>query len=659
MSTLSDFVFPLILRTSLVMLVTMALFRGLIWLLDLRSPHVHRWASLIVLAQGWIVAPLVIAIPWYEPEPVTTTSVRPVSTPPTSLIPELPETTWTAADLPSTTPEPAAASAPSHQIPTISLPPIFQSLWSLTAIVWLVGIIALVVCALANYYRYCRAACSVQSPDDETSAQWQSLLQRTHCPAPLPLRLTSNLGPMLCLLPRGYEVWVPVSYWLACSADEQEAILRHELSQYGRGDIWKNWLVYLLALPQWFNPAAWWGVWNFQQAGEWLCDLDVARSSSKSDYLRAILRLVELQTPTLSVAGQCAHAHPLLVRVRRLLSPRPSQDSRMKTLLFAAAALLAVAVSLVRIELVAQAADPPASLLAVKDRMAEFDSQLEQVKDGLNDLHLRAETIKPIAETKVGQLNQLAEDPDSLSAELREKAERFLAGNEKTQLELIKTIDKLANKDEQILALGRAIKESPHESVRQQGLSMVIAKGEEGYPAIAISFESLSTKDRAYLAKELHRKTTSNDKILLYSLMAKNANDELLGTLLDLDLPIKQRLLFLASIAEDKKDNDQFAAKVLEIADNEAGDDGLLLLYAVAKAASPKNAASAVKLALKRKQDAWPVIAAAYKKEDSDCRAAVVKAAKELGGESADFLIKHALEDQNAELKAAAEAALK
>ena len=134
---------------------------------------------------------------------------------------------------------------------------------------------------------------------------------------------------MLCLLPRGYEIWVPAEFWRACSPTEQEAILQHELSHYRRGDVWKTWLVYLLALPQWFNPAAWWAVWNFQQAGEWLCDLEVARSSSRTDYLQAILRLVELQTPNITVAGQCAHAHPLLVRVRRLLSPHQTQDSSM------------------------------------------------------------------------------------------------------------------------------------------------------------------------------------------------------------------------------------------------------------------------------------------------------------------------------------------
>lgn len=656
----AEFLCGIVLRSAVVMLAMMAVVRGLIWLLDLRSPVIHRWASVLVLAQGWVVAPLVIAVPWYDPEPVATkTSLHREAPPDTVLVPEISETALANPSSNSPARETTSGRSRFRRLQEVSLAQVFETLVSLSGFIWIVGICALFLGTVANYVRYCRAASSTRDPDDRAATHWRSLLSRTNCRTNLPLRWTAKTGPMLCLLPRGYEVWVPESYWLACSAAEQEAILRHELSHYRRGDIWKTWLVYLLALPQWFNPAAWWAVRNFQQAGEWLCDLDVARSSPQTAYLQAILRLVELQTPSITVAGQCAHAHPLLVRVRRLLSPSLSQDTSMKKLLFVAAAVVAAAVPLVRIELIARAADPPASLLAVKDRMTELDGKLEKVKEDLAELKTRGETVKSNIESKVSDLNKLAEDPANLSAELKEKAKSFMDGDEKTQLEMVKSLDKLASEDEQVLALGRAIKDSPHEAVRQQALAMVVAKGEAGYPAIAICFESLPGKERAYLAKELHKKSTSNDKVLLFGLMAKTADEELLGALLDIDLTAGQRLMFLASQADAKKDDEKFAAKVLEIADKGAGDEGLLLLYAIAKSSSAKNAASAVKLALKRKQDAWPVIAAAYKKEDKDCRTTVVKAAKELGGEPGDFVIKHALEDGNAELKVAAEEAVK
>ncbi len=466
---------------------------------------------------------------------------------------------------------------------------------------------------------------------------------------------------MLCLLPRGYELWIPRRFWSACSLAEQEAIVRHELSHYRRGDVWKNWLMYLLALPQWFNPAAWWAVSHFQQAGEWLCDLDAAAASPqrRTEYLQALLRLVELQPPswTHSAVGQCAHAHPLLVRVRRLVSPQ-LRDSFMNKLVFAAVIAGAAVLPLVRIELVARAADPPAALLAVKDRIAVLDGRLGEIKDSLADLKKRGEELKSSIETKVADLNKLAEDPTQLSDDLKEKAKIFLGNDEKAQLEIVKDLGKLASQDEQLLALGRIAKDSPHEAVRRLALQQVLAKGEAGYPAIALSFESLNNKDRGFLALELN-KLANNDKLILFLAMAKNADDELLGTLIGLDLTFQQRMMLLATLADSHKDDEKFAERVLDLGDKTAGDDGLLILYAAAKSASGKNAATAVKHATKRKADAWPVIAVAYKKEDKDCRAAVVRAAKELGGEGADFLIKHAFEDSNAELRAAAEEAVK
>jgi len=517
---------------------------------------------------------------------------------------------------------------------------------------------SLVAIALRNYQEHCRLAKQHQQLDAAAAQQWQAHLQRAKAPANLPLRLTTSTGPMLCLLPRGYEIWVPAEFWRACSPTEQEAILQHELSHYRRGDVWKTWLVYLLALPQWFNPAAWWAVGSFREAGEWLCDLDVARAAGeRADYLQALLRLVELQTPRTSVAGHCAHAHPLLVRVRRLVSSSP-RDSAMKQTIFAVALAAVVGVALVRVQLVARAADPPASVLAVKDKIADLESKLSIVKDRLAALRERGAALKETIEAKVDELNKLAEDPSQLSDELKTKAKTFMGGDEAAQLAVVKDFAKLPSENEQVLALGRAVKDSPHESVRQQGLTFIAAKGEAFYPAIAISFEALTSNDRVLLAKEL-AKQTSVDKVLLYGLMAKNSDDVLLTTLLNLELPADQRLMLIGVMAEGKKDDEKFATKIVEIGDKTAGDDGLVILFAAAGSQSTKAAAAAVKTAVKRKKEAWPIIAVAYKNKDKEVRTAVVRAAKELGGEEGDFLIKTALADEDAELKAAAEAAVK
>ncbi|QDU30454.1 BlaR1 peptidase M56 [Anatilimnocola aggregata] len=654
-SLIADALLPLIARAAVAMLLTMLVVRGLLWLLAIRSPHLHRWSSLLVLAQGWLIAPLVISIPWYDPPTTTTapvTAAANIELPPVDATPRTEQQT-AAIDNSLHRHEPVAT-APALDLAEL-LPFIRRSL----ATIWLCGVSGLLLLAVALYGRHCRQAAYHHRLDSTTAAQWQALLQQTQGPPQLPLRLTTAIGPLLCLLPRGYEVWVPQRFWLACTTAEQAAIVRHELSHYRRGDLWKSWLVYALALPQWFNPAAWWAVRNFLQAGEWLCDLEAAGSPpQRAEYLQALLRLVELQPPRTTVAGQCAHAHPLLVRVRRLLSPSLCQDSSMNKVIICGALLVAAVVPLVRLEFVARAAEPPAALVAVKDRMQTMDGQLAKVKEAVEALKERGSEIKTSIDSKVSDLKKLAENKDQLSEELKAKAQVFMTGDEQAQLGIVKEIDKLASQDEQVLALGRMAKDSPHETVRRAALLAALAKGEAGYPAVALAFEALNSKDRGFLAQELN-KQTSTDKLLMFVAMMKNADDELTQTLLGLELPTSQRLIFLGALADSRKDDEKFAAQVMELADKTTGDGGLLILYAAAKVGSGKVVAEAVKLAVKRKQDAWPVLAAAYKKEDKESRAAVVRAAKELGGEGGDFLVKTALEESNEELRTAAEEAVK
>jgi len=647
---------PLLLRASMAMLLTMLVVRGLLWLLAIRSPRIHRWSSVLVVAQGWIIAPLVISIPWYDP---LTSSPAPDPRPVISAA-------ETANVLGSSRINTRQSITTKHSsqpvisdVPTLRLVDWLPLVKSSLAALWLGGVCLLLVIAAGLYWRHLRLARRHLPIDLQTAANWQWLIERTQAPKRLPLRLTTATGPLLCLLPRGYEVWAPQRFWLASSLAEQEAILRHELSHYRRGDIWKTWLLAAFALPQWFNPAAWWAVWNFQQAGEWLCDLEAAGSSpQRTEYLQALLRLVELQPPRTTVAGHCAHAHPLLVRVRRLLSPSLSQDSVMNKSLFCGAVLLAALAPLVRFQLVARAAEPPASVLAVKDKMQELDGQLAKVKEAIDALKTRGEELKSTIEGKVKDLTKLTEDPSQISDELKELAKTFMGGDEATQLEVVKKLDKLASQDEQVLALGKVVKDSPHEAVRRAALLAALAKGESGFPAIAMSFEGLSGKDRGWLATELN-KQTGTDKLLLFAAMTKGADEELMQTLLGLELPTSQRLMFLGTIADSRKDDEKFAAQVLEIADKTSGDAGVLMLYAIARRGESKTVTGAVQQAVKRKQDAWPVLAAAYKKEDKECRVAVVKAAKELGGEPGDFLVKTALEDSNEELRTAAEEAAK
>lgn len=303
-------------------------------------------------------------------------------------------------------------------------------------------------------------------------------------------------------------------------------------------------------------------------------------------------------------------------------------------------------------------AAPPASLEGVKEKVQELDGRLEDVKGAVAKLKERGEQIKESVGAKARELKELAEKPDAFSDELKRRAALLQTQEEDKQLEALKGIDKLDSKDEIVLALGHVAKSANHESVRQKALGIAAGLGETGYPVMAIAFNSLSQKDRAYLALALNKASKSDDKLIMFALMSKSADEDLMKNLLDLEMEPTQKLTFIASIAEGGG-SDSLIDRILETGEKTPGETGLLMLYAVAKGGSGKQVTAAVVAAAKRKEAAFPVLVAAFKKEEKEPRVAVVKAAKQFGGDVGEFIVKTALADSDAELRAAAEAAVK
>ncbi|MCA9208088.1 MAG: HEAT repeat domain-containing protein, partial [Planctomycetales bacterium] len=522
--------------------------------------------------------------------------------------------------------------------------------------IWLIGMAAMILFALADYGRSVRGSRRWRAANGVWRDEWQRLLAEAGVRRAIPLLAADDSGPMLTLLPRGYVLVVPSRFWSRSNPSEREAILRHELSHLLRGDIWKTWLVYLMAWPQWFNPLARGAARDFREAGEWLSDRDAARTPAlRIDFLRALSRLVELQRPCTSVAGHCAHAHPLLFRVRRLLDDSSPKDSNMKRMLLTAMVIGLAIVSMVRVELVARETDnlPPA-VQAVKEKMEALDARIESIQDSEGGLKEHAEKLKESVEAKVEQLKQLREMPDQFSDEAKRRAKLFMTNEEAKQLEAVDALLNHPFRDEAVLLAGYAAKQSEHEAVRRKAIGQFIEMGKDGYPALALCYEALNTKDRIFLVKQT-AKLDADDRAVLIAHMLKDADDEMIDVLLSADLPQERRLLLVGAVAEKK--GQAFIGRIVEMGDKTEGDAGLLMLYAVAKSKSPEHVAKAVRVAAKRGEAALPVLAAAFKCEQPDCRAEVVRAAKKIGGEASQFIIQHALTDANDELRTAAEAA--
>ncbi|MCI0541010.1 MAG: M56 family metallopeptidase [Verrucomicrobiales bacterium] len=167
-----------------------------------------------------------------------------------------------------------------------------------------------------------------------------------------------GVGPLLCRLPGRAALVLPSAFLAGTSLEEKEAILRHEWAHHQRGDLWKSFAVRLLALPQWFNPAAWWTVQTFIESAEWACD-DAAAGTPEERLLFAnVLQRLAGKPRRLLVGVHASAEHPLVTRVRRLVATtRSGTGPWAKASLLTLLALLLTGAT-VRVELVTREPGP-------------------------------------------------------------------------------------------------------------------------------------------------------------------------------------------------------------------------------------------------------------------------------------------------------------
>ncbi|HEV3138622.1 MAG TPA: M56 family metallopeptidase, partial [Pirellulales bacterium] len=246
-------------------------------------PTAHRIGWVVTLLVGWTFLRLPVVIPWYD-----ATARR------AGLVAEIvaaPQATFGPIEIPSPLAgkggdghrrealvgEPGeGALAPPNSISPFDVGPgkAFPGLveipktsnwlgsrfdWPLAAVlIWALGVVGLAAAWLVGYLRFVRSLPSGLPAEQAWLDQWNQLLAATGGRRTIPVRVTADLGPMLCRLPRGYELLVPADLWRELEIGQRGAILRHELAHFRRGDVWKSLVVRMLALPHWFNPVSWW-----------------------------------------------------------------------------------------------------------------------------------------------------------------------------------------------------------------------------------------------------------------------------------------------------------------------------------------------------------------------------------------------------------------
>lgn len=421
-------------RTTLLLAVAAVVVRALLGATGCKSPRAHRAAWVLVLLQGWLLLRLTVAVPYYEAPPGAPQRIAesagerrahgPLPAASSVPIPSVDVARTDATQTPRSperdTEEVALLGATGvspvqgqdargtlrarRKDRSVAISPVGtawaasarQSWPALVVSLWLAGMGALIGRALVRYVLFVRRLPPGRPAEDAWVRQWDKLRAEAGIRRPVRLRMTPQFGPVLCRLPSGWELLLPVDLWRRLTPAGRLAVLRHELAHLKRGDAWKSLLVRLLGLPHWFNPAAWWAARKFEEAAEWACDGEAAGADRDRavEYARTLLHLGTPPAQPLA-CGPAARGHGLSVRVRRLLSPGTVEDSIMKRLIVITIALGLVVVCLLRFDLVAK---EPAASVDAAGASAEGDRMDEKTPEE-GPSSLAVEGSKPGQET--------------------------------------------------------------------------------------------------------------------------------------------------------------------------------------------------------------------------------------------------------------------
>ena len=322
------------------------------------------------------------------------------------------------------------------------------------------------------------------------------------------------------------------------------------------------------------------------------------------------------------------------------------------------ACLALVVGGMLRLELVAQqpaGAGAPLfkDVAAIKAKAAEFDRRIELLKQELDTLKPRFEAFSTKIKEQTAALKAVAAAPDTLSADIRARADRIRAGDETAQTAALQDWQTLG-KEGSVLA-ARAAEFTPHQSVRQAVLRQALELGEPGYGVVGLCYDRLPVADRVYLIETMAAAPTA-DTLLLFLLMAKDTDTTLRQALIRASDSMGQAPLFVAALAKnaDPATVDSLIPEVAAL----KGEDGLLLLYAVAAKGEPQQRLAVAKVAVARGEVGLVVLAGAFSSPDPVVRTEVVRALNLIGGKVAQEVVGLALQDANEVLRIAAQDAL-
>jgi|GEM_PF-6764779 len=418
MNEFSEVLVRELVQRSVALSITAGIVFALLRIVKPASSKAHRFAWCLVLLQGWMIFQLAIPVGWMK---VTDkielarneSDVAKKVSPPNKIVPRVPQPVNEAEnsilkndlEMPVLVQQPVNEKAvstetakvpisiPSQDIHEVSTPMNWQS-WVIAF--WLTGIVAIVLRWTYSYVRFVRSLTKFrktniregEAPAEPLLSQhaqwkneWKKLLKERSIPQKIAFSIHENHGPMLCRLPRCYQIVVPQKLWETLSAIERRSILEHELAHFQRGDIWKSLAMRILSLPHWFNPCSWLAVRAFDEAAEWACD-DIVRKRNPDahvSFAKTLLQLVEFDTPS-NALRPGAFGSSIGFRVKRLLSPKILKDTKMKKSLIGILTLGVLILCLVRPQLTAGNSEEDSSVAEPEEKFAQKKEEEKKTK---------------------------------------------------------------------------------------------------------------------------------------------------------------------------------------------------------------------------------------------------------------------------------------
>jgi len=170
--------------------------------------------------------------------------------------------------------------------------------------------------------------------------------------------LRGAISPMLWAFGCRARLLLPQELWLRLSAQQQSALLAHELAHWRRRDHWVRYVELAATVLYWWHPLIWWGRLRLREAEEQCCDAWVvwAWPDGARSYAAALVEAVDF----VSAAGArpmlgsgIGYVQHLMSRVRMIMragTPRALSGTWRVAMLSMAAMLLPLAAKLASAE---------------------------------------------------------------------------------------------------------------------------------------------------------------------------------------------------------------------------------------------------------------------------------------------------------------------